>query len=83
MDGERLCARRDDVLVEEIMDELVVDDGGNDVACRLNRTAALVWNGSDGTRTLADLAAVLADHRGDPEEQPAWTSDRFADAVRA
>jgi hypothetical protein len=52
------------VVVQELDDELLAYDRERDVACRLNRSAALVWQSSDGTRTVADLVAVLAEELG-------------------
>lgn len=52
-------ARRDELLVQEIGDELVVYDQKRHQAHRLNRTAALVWNLSDGRRSVADLAGSI------------------------
>lgn len=43
---------------------MLVYDRERDVACRLNRTAALVWKSSDGTRTVDDLVAVLSEEVG-------------------
>lgn len=60
MTGIRPRARRADLLTEEVEDELLVYDEKRDVACRLNRTAAVVWRGSDGTRSPAELVALLA-----------------------
>ncbi len=52
------------MVVQELDDELLAYDRERDVACRLNRSAALVWQSSDGTRTVADLVAVLAEELG-------------------
>jgi hypothetical protein len=52
-------ARRDNLLVQEFDDEVVVYDQERHCAHRLNRTAALVWRHSDGQRTIADLALIL------------------------
>jgi hypothetical protein len=57
-------ARTDHLLTEEVDGELIVLDPESNVACRLNRTAALVWEHSDGTRTVTELAAVLAQEIG-------------------
>ena len=50
--------------MQELDDELLVYDRERDVASRLNRSAAIVWRSSDGTRTVADLVAVLAEELG-------------------
>jgi len=69
------------MLIEEIEGELVIYDQRSQVACRLNRTAALVWNASDGTRTIADLVALLASDVGElaDEDLVTVTLDRLAD----
>lgn len=63
-------ARTDGVLVTELEGELVLYDERGARAHRLNRTAATVWQLADGTRTIADLAARVAeDLGGEPDEQ--------------
>jgi hypothetical protein len=61
----RPLARTADLLTEEVDDELIVYDERHDLACRLNRTAALVWRGCDGEHTVADLIEVLAEEVGE------------------
>jgi DNA-binding transcriptional ArsR family regulator len=61
----RPLAHTADVLTEELDDELLVYDEHRQLACRLNRTAALVWRSADGERTVADLVEVLRDELGD------------------
>lgn len=58
-------ARTQDVLSEELGSELLIYDQRRDVACRLNRTAALVWRHADGERTVDDLVEVLREEIGD------------------
>jgi hypothetical protein len=60
----RPLARTSGVVVQDLDDEMLVYDRERDTACRLNRTAALVWKSSDGTRTVDDLVAVLAEELG-------------------
>jgi hypothetical protein len=64
--------RRDGVLVRELPDELIVYDLERHQAHCLNRTAALVFRLSDGTRTSAEIAAMLGDT--DPDERQAVVS---------
>jgi len=61
----RPLARTDGVLTEDVDDEVIVYDERTDVACRLNRTAALVWRKCDGTHTVEDLVRVLEADVGD------------------
>jgi hypothetical protein len=53
-------ARRDGLLTRELPDELLVYDRDGHRAHCLNRTAAAVFKNADGTRTVADLARLLA-----------------------
>jgi Coenzyme PQQ synthesis protein D (PqqD) len=64
LDEIRPLACTTGVDVQELDDELLVYDRERDVASRLNRSAALVWQSSDGTRTVADLVTVLAEELG-------------------
>jgi len=60
----RPLARGSGLLTAEVGDELLVYDQDRNVACRLNRTAALVWRHSDGRRTVPQLATVLSESLG-------------------
>ena len=60
----RPLARTSGVVVQDLDDEMLVYDRERDIACRLNRTAALVWKSSDGSRTVDDLVAVLTEELG-------------------
>jgi hypothetical protein len=51
--------RRSGLLIRELPDELLVYDQEQHRAHCLNRTAALVFQQADGTRTLDELARVL------------------------
>lgn len=59
MQGIHPVARTEGILTEQVEDELVVYDESRDMAARLNRTAALVWQNCDGSRSVDDLAALL------------------------
>jgi len=65
----RPLARTDGVVTEDVADEVLVYDERTDVACRLNRSAALVWRNSDGKRTLEDLVHVLEADLGDVADE--------------
>ena len=75
-------ARRHDLLLEEIGDETIVYDGERHEAHSLNRSASIVWKHSDGTRSIAQLAALLATELGiEPDESVVeYALDRLADA---
>src|SRR5512139_4043717 len=53
-------ARREGILIRELPGELLVYERGEHRAHCLNRTAATVFENADGTRTVADLARLLA-----------------------
>ena len=53
-------ARRDGLLTRELPDELLVYERDEHRAHCLNRTAAVVFGHADGTRTITDLALVVA-----------------------
>ena len=52
-------ARRKDLIVEELLDEVLVYDLTTDKAHCLNETAALIWKNCDGDKTEGDIAALL------------------------
>jgi len=53
-------ARRDGLLTRDLKDELLVYARDEHRAHCLNRTAATVFRNADGTRTVADLARLVA-----------------------
>jgi hypothetical protein len=59
MTGEKPLARAAGLLTEEVDGELLVYDEQDQIVCRLNRSAALVWRNSDGRHTVAELVEVL------------------------
>jgi hypothetical protein len=52
-------ARHDDLITSELDDEILVYDPGQQLVCRLNRTAAQVWQLADGRHTISELARLL------------------------
>ncbi len=52
-------ARRKDLLVEKVGDELVIYDLERQRLHQLNRAAALVWQSCDGRKTVPELKKVL------------------------
>jgi hypothetical protein len=70
-------ARREGVLVRELSGELLVYERGEHRAHCLNRTAAAVFTNADGTRTVADIARLVAPG-GDPAEGRAAVEDALA-----
>lgn len=75
-------ARQNDLLVEQVGEETVVYDGQRQEAHSLNRAASIVWQNSDGTRTIPQLAAMLGTAMGiEPNESIVqYALDRLAGA---
>jgi hypothetical protein len=65
----RPLARTLNLEIEDLGDDVLVYDTDRDVAHALNRTAALVWRGSDGRRTVPDLVALLGDELGEMADE--------------
>ena len=53
-------ARRTEVVVEELQDEILVYDLDRDQASCLNATAALVWKYADGKTSVSEMARRMA-----------------------
>jgi Coenzyme PQQ synthesis protein D (PqqD) len=53
---ENPLARRNDIVMQDVSDELLIYDLLNDKAYCLNRSAALVWKFCDGTNAISDIA---------------------------
>ena len=54
------CARRDNIVVQSVGDEVLVLDKTNDSAHALNGPAAFVWQQADGMRTIEQIAANMS-----------------------
>lgn len=52
-------ARRADLVVEELKNELLIYDRARDQASCLNQTAALVWKFADGKTSVSEIATQL------------------------
>ncbi len=52
-------ARREDLVIREMPQELLVYDLGSDKAHCLNRTVAAVWKHCDGKTTVDEAARIL------------------------
>ncbi len=65
------AARRTGLVVRDLPGELVVYDLDRHQAHCLNRTAASVFRGADGTRSLEDLGALLGAGLDPPEREAA------------
>jgi len=75
-------ARRDGLLTRELKDELLVYARDEHRAHCLNRTAATVFRNADGTRTVADLALLLAP-QGNPAAGEAVVGEALARLAEA
>ncbi len=75
-------ARRDGLLIRELPGELLVYERDEHRAHCLNGTAAAVFKNADGTRTVADLALLIAPpgERGEGEAVVAEALACLADA---
>ena len=62
------AVRRSGLVVRELADEPIVYDLDRHQAHCLNRTAAIVFRGADGTRSLDELGALLGEGH-DPAER--------------
>jgi|JI10StandDraft_1071094.scaffolds.fasta_scaffold150268_2 hypothetical protein len=58
--AHRPLARTQGVVVQETPDEILVYDTEAARAHSLNETAAAVWTASDGTKSVAEIAAALS-----------------------
>lgn len=52
-------ARKDDLVLQEMEEEILVYDLRTDKAICLNQTSALVWQNCDGKKTVAEIAGNL------------------------
>src|SRR5580693_5942561 len=75
-------ARREELVIEEFADEILVYDVKRHRGHCLNSTAALVWRRCDGRTTVADVAATLQEEMSLPaSEAVVWMAlDRLARA---
>ena len=66
-------ARKTDLVVQEMPDELLIYDTKNNKAHCLNSTAAFVWKSSDGHRSAADIAGLFqVEADGKMSENMVW-----------
>ena len=61
-------ARKSDIFAENLPEEVVLYDKTNDKVHCLNKTAAAIWESSDGTRTVDDLVHVVEAKFGTPAD---------------
>lgn len=56
----------DNLIQEELPDELMIYDSERNKAFCLNQAAAFVWNHSDGTKTVMEIAQLMGQRLGKP-----------------
>ncbi|MBC7898460.1 MAG: PqqD family protein [Saprospiraceae bacterium] len=57
-------ARKNDLVVQEVTDEVLVYDLSSNKAHCLNQTAAMVWKSCDGTNSVTDIARLVGSEAG-------------------
>ncbi len=57
-------ARKNDLVVQEVTDEVLVYDLSSNKAHCLNQTAAMVWRSCDGTHSVSDIAKLVGINTG-------------------
>ncbi len=57
-------ARKNDLVVQEVTDEVLVYDLSSNKAHCLNETSAIVWKSCDGTNSVSDIAKLVASNTG-------------------
>jgi hypothetical protein len=68
-------ARKEQLLVQELSDELLIYDLERHKAYCLNQTAARIWRSCNGRRTVTEMARVLTRELGSPvDESLIWFS---------
>jgi hypothetical protein len=75
-------ARREGILIRRLPGELLVYERGTHRAHCLNRTAAAVFENADGTRSVAELARLLAPE-ADPSASEAVANETLARLAEA
>lgn len=61
-------ARRDNITVQRIEDEVLLFDAQHDAAHVLNRPAAFVWQSADGVHTIGEIAQAMTVEFGMPAD---------------
>jgi hypothetical protein len=66
-------ARKNQLIVKEVGDEVLVFDQGRNKALCLNRTSAIVWNSCDGATTVKGMSRTLEEKLQTPvDESVVW-----------
>ena len=62
-------AKKNNIFAENLPQEVVLYDKSNNKVHCLNKTAAAVWESSDGTKTVDDLARIVEAKSGAPVDR--------------
>lgn len=67
-----LC-RKDNIVIQELEEEILVYDLSVNKALCLNQTSASVWDECDGTKSVAEIARILSNkHKTPVSEEIVW-----------
>lgn len=59
-DSQKPLAKKKDIVVQELPDELLIYDLSTDKAFCLNKTSAFVWQTCDGTKNAGEIARAMS-----------------------
>lgn len=59
MDTKKPLAKKENIVIQELPDELLIYDLSTDKAFCLNKTSAFVWKTSDGTKDISVIASLM------------------------
>lgn len=77
------AARKDDLVVQELPEEVLVYNTKRHTAHCLNPTAALVWKHCDGQTTVTDMLRILRRELNQPvDEAVVWLAVRQLEKAR-
>lgn len=62
-------ARKDGLVVQELDGEILIYDLETNRAFCLNQTSALIWQNCDGTKTVSEISAFLANELNNPANE--------------
>ena len=80
--SDTIVRRRDDLISESVLDDVVVLDPATSRYVRLNVSSAVLWDFLDaGPATVADLAVVLHERLGAPEQDALEDALAFVTAM--
>lgn len=58
--GNNPLSRRDNIVIQEMNDEILVYDLSINKAFCLNKTSAMIWQECDGTKSVAEISRILS-----------------------